>query len=165
MPDHRRSPLPLPVQLLLALSLAVALVYFGFRQRNEFALPAPGPTKSAAEKVPATESAAVVANVTIRNRDGQVVYRGDVDLAPTIARIKAGERLSQFRNDGATFQNREQRLPRQGIGHYREWVHPTPGLSGPGPQRIVTGKRGEFYYTPDHYETFRRLKVDLTERP
>jgi filamentous hemagglutinin len=31
---------------------------------------------------------------------------------------------------------------------------PTPGVSGPGPQRIVTGKNGEMYYTPDHYDTF-----------
>jgi guanyl-specific ribonuclease Sa len=55
------------------------------------------------------------------------------------------------------FQNREKRLPQKPAGYYREWVHPTPGLRGPGPQRIVTGKEGEIYYSPDHYETFRRL--------
>lgn len=35
-----------------------------------------------------------------------------------------------------------------------EYVHPTPGVDGPGPQRIVVGKCGEMYYTADHYEAF-----------
>jgi guanyl-specific ribonuclease Sa len=65
--------------------------------------------------------------------------------------------LSSHRNDGAEFQNRERRLPKRPAGYYREWVHPTPGLGGPGPQRIVTGGEGEIYYTPDHYRTFERL--------
>ena len=67
-----------------------------------------------------------------------------------------GERL-RFPNDGATFQNRERRLPKQPAGYYKEYVHPTPGLSGPGPQRIVMGQQGETYYTPDHYRTFQRV--------
>jgi filamentous hemagglutinin len=50
--------------------------------------------------------------------------------------------------------NREGLLPKQGPGYYQEFVHPTPGVSGVGPQRIVRGQGGELYYTPDHYKTF-----------
>jgi filamentous hemagglutinin len=101
-------------------------------------------------------AATIVKSQTIRGLDGDVAYRGDVDVTATLARIKAGK-LLRFGNDGATFQNRERRLPRKPAGYYKEYVHPTPGLSGPGPQRIVVGEHGETYYTPDHYETFRRL--------
>ncbi len=98
-----------------------------------------------------------IRNATIRDQDGDVVFRGDIDLAPTLKRIDSGERL-RFSNDGSTFQNREGRLPRQPPGYYREWVHPTPKLSGPGPQRVVTGKEREAYCTPDHYRTFQRIR-------
>ena len=86
-----------------------------------------------------------------------MAYKGDIDVGPTIERIRAG-RLLDFPNDGVTFQNRERRLPRKPAGYYKEYVHPTPGLRGPGPQRIVAGLEGEFYYTPDHYRTFERVQ-------
>jgi guanyl-specific ribonuclease Sa len=97
-----------------------------------------------------------IANATIRDQDGKVVYRGRIDLSETLARIERNERGSHP-NDGSIFQNREKRLPLKPSGYYREWVHPTEGLRGPGPQRIVTGEEGEIYYTPDHYKTFERL--------
>jgi hypothetical protein len=31
---------------------------------------------------------------------------------------------------------------------------PHSGTIRPGPQRIITGQGGEFFYTPDHYQTF-----------
>src|SRR5262245_41900050 len=99
---------------------------------------------------------AVIPQQTIKGLDGQVVLRGDVDLRPTLARIEAGERL-RFPNDGSTFQNRESLLPKKPAGYYKEYVHPTPGLSGPGPQRVVVGQKGETFYTPDHYRTFQRV--------
>jgi len=34
----------------------------------------------------------------------------------------------------------------------------TPGEAGRGARRIVTGARGDRYYTPDHYRTFRRIR-------
>lgn len=98
-----------------------------------------------------------IRDVTLRDQNGRVIYRGDVELLSTLQRIESGKRLS-FPNDGSLFQNREGRLPRKGSGYYQEWVHPTPKQSGPGPQRIVTGKNGEIYYTHDHYRTFRRIQ-------
>ena len=104
-----------------------------------------------------TADSFVFHNLTIKNEDGRVVFRGDVDVGPTLKRIDAGERLS-FSHDGIVFQNREGRLAKKPAGHYHEFVHPTPKLSGPGPQRVITGKDGAAFYTPDHYQTFRRLR-------
>ena len=115
-----------------------------------------GSVNQTSDEAPADQPLTIVPGQSIRNLDGDVAYRGDVDVTATLARIKAGK-LLRFNNDGSTFQNREGRLPKQPAGHYQEYVHPTPGLSGPGPQRIVMGRDGETYYTPDHYATFRRL--------
>jgi guanyl-specific ribonuclease Sa len=98
-----------------------------------------------------------VPNVVVRDRDGKVAWRGTVDLSKTIARIEAGERL-RFSNDGSVFENRERRLPRKISGYYHEYVHPTPGLSGPGPQRVIVGAGGEIYYTADHYRSFTSIR-------
>ena len=107
-------------------------------------------------KTASSDDALIIRNVTLRNQDREVIYRGDVDLRPTIDRIAAGREL-RFPNDGSTFQNREGRLPKNPSGYYREWVVPTPGESGPGPQRVVTGSKREAWYTSDHYGSFRKL--------
>ena len=116
-------------------------------------VPEQRPSAEPAEAAPAAE----VPNVTLRDLDGKVVFRGTVDVQSTLDRIAAGKRLS-YRNDGSTFENRERRLPRKPSGYYREYVHPTPSLAGPGPQRLVVGEQGEVYYTPDHYRTFKRIR-------
>lgn len=107
-----------------------------------------------AVKTPATTR---IENQEIRDQSGRIAYRGPIDLQPTLDRIRRGERNSH-RNDGTTFQNRERRLPVQPAGYYREYVHPTEGLSGPGPQRVIVGRGGEVWYTADHYRTFRRIE-------
>jgi guanyl-specific ribonuclease Sa len=84
-------------------------------------------------------------------------HRLTVDLAATLDRIDSGEKL-RFHHDGSVFENRERRLPAKPTGYYREWVHPTPGEDGPGARRVVTGKEGEAWYTPDHYKTFERVR-------
>jgi filamentous hemagglutinin len=61
-------------------------------------------------------------------------------------------------NDGSVFMNREGLLPEQPVGYYREYVHPTAGIDGPGRQRLVIGGGGETYYTPDHYKSFIRIR-------
>jgi ribonuclease T1 len=82
------------------------------------------------------------------------------DLPPeaheTVALIQAGGPFPHAR-DGAVFSNREGLLPRQPRGYYREYTVRTPGARDRGPRRIVAGKRGELYYTEDHYRTFRRI--------
>ncbi|HEX4853662.1 ribonuclease domain-containing protein [Arenimonas sp.] len=63
------------------------------------------------------------------------------------------------RQDGSVFNNFERRLPARPRGYYREFTVRTPGLSHRGPRRIVTGGQppAEYWYTDDHYESFRRI--------
>ncbi len=74
----------------------------------------------------------------------------------TITRIRQGGPFPHER-DGTTFFNRERLLPEEPRGYYREFTVATPGASGRGARRIVSGERGELYYTPDHYRSFRRV--------
>lgn len=74
----------------------------------------------------------------------------------TIRLIKRGGPFPYDR-DGTVFHNFEKRLPARERGYYREYTVPTPGVRGRGARRIVTGRGGEFYYTDDHYRTFRRV--------
>jgi ribonuclease T1 len=60
--------------------------------------------------------------------------------------------------DGKTFGNREKRLPLRAHGYYREYTVRTPGAKDRGARRIVAGNAGEFYYTDDHYRSFRRIR-------
>ena len=78
----------------------------------------------------------------------------------TLALIESGGPFPYDR-DGTVFQNRERRLPDQPRGHYREYTVPTPGSPDRGARRIVTGgdPPAEFYYTDDHYRTFRRIEA------
>jgi ribonuclease T1 len=83
------------------------------------------------------------------------------DLPPearkTIQRIRAGGPFPYDR-DGATFLNFERLLPRRDRDYYREYTVPTPGLKHRGARRIVAGRGGELYYTPDHYRSFKRVR-------
>ena len=73
-----------------------------------------------------------------------------------LEQIKAGGPFS-FPNDGKTFNSREARLPKRERGYCREVTLPTPDLRERGARRIVAGRGGEFYYTDDHYRTFKRI--------
>jgi ribonuclease T1 len=73
--------------------------------------------------------------------------------------IEAGGPYEYPRNDGVTFGNREDLLPDEDPGYYREFTVETPGLDHRGARRIVTGGPAErdpahWYYTDDHYESF-----------
>ena len=63
-----------------------------------------------------------------------------------------------YARDGAVFGNREGLLPRQKRGYYREYTVKTPGVRNRGARRIVAGGGGEFFYTDDHYNHFRRIR-------
>ncbi len=124
--------------------------------------PTSGATPSATSELADTPAVAgdtwVVPDVSVYDRDGQLVYQGDVDLAPELARIEAGI-ADPHHNDGSIFQNRERRLPvMDERDYYREYVVRTPGLDDVGPQRLVIGAKGEVYYTADHYQSFIRIR-------
>ena len=68
--------------------------------------------------------------------------------------------------DGVNFFNRERLLPNQPRGYYTEYTVPTPGARNRGARRIVAGRgstgnpatSGEYWYTADHYSSFRRIQ-------
>lgn len=74
----------------------------------------------------------------------------------TLERIVAGGPFP-YGKDGATFGNREGRLPSREYGYYREYTVKTPGESDRGARRIVTGGNGAVFYTADHYDSFREV--------
>lgn len=84
---------------------------------------------------------------------GKIVGEGTIDVGSTLDRIQSGGKFPH-RNDGSIFKNNEGLLPKKPEGYYQEVVHPTPGVKGPGSQRVIRGQNGELYYTPDHYESF-----------
>ncbi|MCM2327835.1 MAG: ribonuclease [Lysobacter sp.] len=63
-----------------------------------------------------------------------------------------------YAKDGAVFGNREGHLPKQKRGYYREYTVKTPGERTRGARRIVAGRGGEYWYTEDHYASFRRIR-------
>ncbi|MGW5748850.1 ribonuclease domain-containing protein [Amycolatopsis sp. NPDC003861] len=63
------------------------------------------------------------------------------------------------KNDGVVFDNREGILPACASGYYHEYTVPTPGSSTRGTRRIVTGSAGEYFYTGDHYATFKVIDI------
>jgi ribonuclease T1 len=64
--------------------------------------------------------------------------------------------------DGTVFFNREELLPRQQRGYYREYTVETPGSQDRGARRIVCGGTvatapEACYYTGDHYSSFKLI--------
>jgi hypothetical protein len=86
---------------------------------------------------------------TIVVSHNKVIARGTADLRGTLDAIESGKIGARD-----VFQNREGLLPAKPPGYYREFVHPTPGVQGAGPQRIIMGNGGELFYTSNHYKSF-----------
>ena len=79
----------------------------------------------------------------------------------TLALIKKGGPFP-YAKDGVVFGNYEGILPKQKRGYYHEFTVKTPGARNRGARRIIAGgdppNSGEYYYTDDHYATFRRIR-------
>ena len=74
--------------------------------------------------------------------------------------IQSGGPFPYPKNDGVVFDNREGILPACASGYYHEYTVPTPGASNRGTRRIITGKGGEYFYTGDHYATFKVIDIN-----
>ena len=75
----------------------------------------------------------------------------------TLVLIKNGGPFP-YRRDGIVFGNYEKHLPLRQRGYYREYTVKTPGSRDRGARRIVAGRSDEYYYTDDHYRSFRRIR-------
>lgn len=78
----------------------------------------------------------------------------------TLERIARGGPF-EHSQDGAVFGNYEGLLPKQPRGYYHEYTVATPGARNRGARRIITGGTppSVWYYTDDHYRSFRRLEA------
>ena len=112
----------------------------------------PGAGQPATPAAPATPATPGVANTS-----GLPEVRASElpdEARRTLALIARGGPYPYTRDD-VTFGNFERILPRKSSGYYKEYTVPTPGESDRGARRIVAGKAGEKYYTPDHYNSFK----------
>lgn len=75
----------------------------------------------------------------------------------TLRAIKQGGPFA-YERDGVVFGNFERVLPKQARGYYHEYTVKTPGARNRGVRRIIAGSPGEYYYTADHYQTFKRIQ-------
>ena len=79
-----------------------------------------------------------------------------VQARETLLAIKQGGPFA-YPRDGVVFNNFEQVLPKRQRGYYHEYTVVTPGESNRGVRRIISGAAHEYYYTADHYQTFKRI--------
>lgn len=98
---------------------------------------------------------------SIKMPNGSIV-KMDVDLGSTLQRILDNKPNAGLK-DGVTYKNSTKPGLPQGQS-YTEWVVPTPGINGRGPQRIVVGSDGSMWYTPNHYGDI-RPRPDLPISP
>jgi ribonuclease T1 len=82
-----------------------------------------------------------------------------VQARQTIRAIQHGGPF-QYSQDGEVFRNDQHLLPTEPRGYYHEYTVPTPGESTRGARRIIAGKKHEYYYTADHYASFRRVAIN-----
>ncbi len=86
------------------------------------------------------------------------------DLPPearqTIVLIRQGGPFP-YEKDGSVFGNYEKVLPQQKRGYYREFTVKTPYARNRGAKRMIAGGEKnsphEYYYTADHYKSFKRV--------
>ena len=140
------------VRVLMLVILSVLAAIALWQERGDHG--APQASASPRDAVPA-----VVAGP---RADAAAPSRSDAlppEVATTRALIVAGGPFP-YERDGLVFGNLERRLPQRPRGWYHEYTVPTPGLDHRGARRIVTGGEPvvEWWYTDDHYESFRRLE-------
>ena len=75
----------------------------------------------------------------------------------TLRDIKRGGPFA-YERDGVVFGNRERLLPNHPRGYYHEYTVKTPGVGTRGARRIISGAPSEFYYTADHYQSFKSIR-------
>ena len=154
---RKRNPL---AWLLLAIALFVAWHVWPAHDAAPIGAPAPGANNNtSASPPPISRSSPPLAEAASEPTAGLPAFLPR-EAHRTIALIQRNGPFPH-RQDGGVFGNREGHLPRQPRGWYREYTVDTPGLDHRGARRIVTGGTPprEWFYTDDHYDSFRRFDV------
>ncbi len=98
------------------------------------------------------------ARTGVQNSIGEIKVNAlPKEAQTTLKQIKSNGPYD-YKKDGVSFFNRERILPKQQRGYYREFTVKTPGARNRGARRIVAGNVGEYFYTEDHYASFKRIK-------
>ena len=134
--------------------LAAAYLLFNFLSGNNVffncaqpASPAEQTTPAASENQPGVSTGTEVIDVANLPPEGRT----------TLGLIKSGGPFP-YSKDGTVFSNYEGLLPAKPGGYYHEYTVITPGSHDRGARRIVAGSGGEYYYTDDHYRSFKLIQ-------
>jgi ribonuclease T1 len=113
--------------------------------------------------VPAPSNQAENSATTSYQQDQKEDVSGQINVSDlpsealdTLQLIKRGGPFP-YSKDGTVFSNYEGLLPKKSQGYYHEYTVITPGSPDRGARRIVAGDSGEYYYTNDHYRSFKRI--------
>ena len=161
-----RSPNPRPrrryprrVGIVGAIALLIAAIAGGIGQCSPAAQ---SPTSAGQRPAPTSQQPAPSAQPPAQYAtvDGGAISDREqvIGIWDTLRRIAKGPPFP-YKQDGASFSNREKRLPQRERGWYREYTVETPGSDDRGARRLVVGKDGDIWYTDDHYRSFVRLIV------
>lgn len=156
------SPRPLVAALFAAvLALAPAGVATAAAPASTAA-----PAQAAAAAPASTHASTAAASTSTAVPCGDTSEFERVDLsqlppeaADTVELIQQGGPFP-YPQDGQTFENREGILPDCAEGYYEEYTVETPGEDDRGARRFVVGQGDEYFYTSDHYESFRLTNIN-----
>jgi ribonuclease T1 len=81
-----------------------------------------------------------------------------VQARQTVTLIQRGGPFP-YPEDGSVYDNRNRRLPAEPLGYYHEYTVRTPGETDRGERRIIAARNGTYYWTADHYRSFRRINL------
>ncbi len=139
--------------LVIALVFVAAYIVFTLIEGGSLL---PGLSPAAPAQTDSGQNSGSTAQVN-QSKPGEISVR---DLPPegrdTLALIKQGGPFP-YSKDDTVFSNYEGLLPQKAKGYYHEYTVITPGSSDRGARRIVAGQVGEYYYTSDHYRSFKRI--------
>jgi len=141
------------LSVVLLVFVAVYLIFTFLERGNPLADLAPACTPAQSQ----IDQNTPAAQVSRETGPGEIsVSNLPTEGRETLALIKKGGPFP-YSKDDTVFSNNEGLLPAKPGGYYREYTVITPGSSDRGARRIVAGKGGEYYYTDDHYRSFKRI--------
>jgi ribonuclease T1 len=145
--------------LLAAAAMLVAWLVAGGGQGNQDPAGDGGSTSSSTSSSPDVATDATDATDAASGLPVVRLAALPPEAGRTVELIDAGGPFPEPDHDGGTFGNREELLPDQPTGYYREYTVPTPGVDHRGARRIVAGDDGEeLYWTDDHYSSFALIR-------